>query len=106
MEKLTMAALFVRYYGEWQDLTPEQHELTGDTFTDFAEFARGKADAEGVDLDYLQWWNCKPCTDQQGIVIPNTRSAFAVMEFGDGSYAFSPNHEHDQRRRWLAGKPS
>lgn len=106
MEK-TMAERFVAAYREWADLSPDQHEQTGGTFTDFNEFARTKADADGWPLTYLQWWNCKPCTEQQGVVIPNTVSSFAVIEFDDGSYAMSANHQlHDGGRRWLVGTPS
>lgn len=103
----TMADRFVRYYREWANLDWEDHERSGGTFTDFTEYARTKADAEGGHpLTYLQWWNCKPCTVQQGVAIPNIRASFAVVEFDDGSYAMSPNHELEDGRRWIVGRPA
>lgn len=104
MEK-TMAERFLAYYREWANLTPEDHERSGGTFTDLSEFARARAAAAGSELSYLQWWNCKPCTEQQGAPIPNTVSEFAVIEFHDGSYAFSPRPEQGERR-WLVGVPA
>ena len=101
----TMAERFVRYYNDWLNITPDQHELNGDTFTDFSEYARTRSEVDGADLTYIQWWNCRPCTEEQGAPIPNTISAFAAIEFDDGSYAFSPR-KAGEPRRWLLGVPS
>lgn len=103
----TMAERYVRYYRDWVDMTPEQHEHTGHNFTDFADYARDRAEADGVALTYIGWWNCKPCTESQGVVIPNTRSVFAVMEFDDGSFAMSPKHLGYglPALQWITGRP-
>ena len=102
----TMAERFVRYYVDWTNITPEQHERSGSTFTDFNDYGSARAAADGAEFTYLQWWNCKPCTEEQGVPYPNTRSSFAVIEFDDGTFAMSPSHQLERgERRWITGRP-